>query len=259
MASPLFTIDGGAVGVKASVVAGATVTFSLDSISGVQSTAWEVLTTDDTTVTTDYTPNPAGSVNQTMTLTALTAGTAAIVKCTINGGIDHETGQASDEMWTTAKFYVETLSGKEVLCAGELDDDSREASATHGAVEPINDDIRTPGGTVVTYTALAGAGPTTHTLLAIPTDDRVYFLRVTATAKGQTSTDAAAYQYLYCVKRVAGTAVQLAAPLSVKVDEDDATWGITIAVASTNVNATIAHDAAEDVKWEIETVVESSV
>jgi hypothetical protein len=146
MASPLFTINGGSVGEKASVSASASVTFQLDSIAGVSNTEWTVLTTDESAIPADYTPSPSGSVNQTMTLDALLAGTAAIVKCQINGGIDQETGQASDAMWTTAKFYVPDAYGLEVLCAGELDDASREASATHGAVEPINEDIRASGG-----------------------------------------------------------------------------------------------------------------
>ena len=143
--SPNFTIDGGGVGVKAAVDVGATVTCLLDSTSGVKSTVWSIIRTDESTTTAqwDTTFVQTGSVGQQVTFTALTAGTACIVQAEINGGLI--AGQPSSASRTTAKVYVLTGAGFELLTDDELVNTALEASATHGAVTPINATIRAGG------------------------------------------------------------------------------------------------------------------
>ncbi len=142
MASPDFTINGGAVGVKASVGAGTTVTCLLDSTDGVDTVTWSIIRTDDTTTSTqwDTTFSISGSVGQQVQFTALTAGTACIVQAQINAG--KVAGLISSESRATAKVFVPDPHGLEVLTADELVNTALESSATHGAVVPINAIIR---------------------------------------------------------------------------------------------------------------------
>src|SRR5512147_691672 len=94
MASPLFRINGGAAGVKASVSAASAVTATLDSTDGVRSTEWFIDTTDETTAPGDYVLVQSGTVGETVSTTSLVAGTAAKLRARINGGINLATGQA---------------------------------------------------------------------------------------------------------------------------------------------------------------------
>lgn len=146
MPSPAFRINGGGVGVKASVAAGGAVTAIINDISGVRSVAWSIVHTDETTSPASYALVQSGAVGQQVDTTALTAGTSATLQAVINGGLDIASDVASDTTRATCKFYV-ALNGYEVLNAGELEDDNREASATHGAVDPLNKAIRAASAT----------------------------------------------------------------------------------------------------------------
>lgn len=146
--SPLFSIDSNPVGEKASIAAGTSFSATIDDITGVAPVTWEIATTDDTTLTTDYVATfvQSGSVGQTITMTSLAAGTAAELKCTVAGGTDPSISASSARMVATAKFYVPTAAGLEVLSAGEVGSESSIGSPTHGAVEAINAIIRGGGG-----------------------------------------------------------------------------------------------------------------
>lgn len=156
MASPAFRINGGAVGAKASVSASAAVTATIDNTDGIRQVEWSIIGTDETTSAASYTLNQSGSVGQTVSTTALTAGTAAILKCRINGGINLAT-DLNDPTGTvaTAKFFVPTGDGLEVGCAGEV----LESNATFGTAELMNEAIRAFDGI-----ASGDASPTPDTL-----------------------------------------------------------------------------------------------
>lgn len=151
MASPAFKINGSVTPI--SVAATGALTALLDNIDGVNSVAWSVIRTDDTSLVTDYTLIQSGAIGQQVDTTALLAGTSAALQCTINGGIDPATGLPSDAMTAVAKFFVPTLAGYEVLNAGEFTDGNNESSPTFGAVLPVNASIRVAGG--------GGGGPPT--------------------------------------------------------------------------------------------------
>ncbi len=138
MPSPLFYINGGSVGAKAAVSAASTVTCTLNDLTGVRQVEWSIIGTDETSSPASYTLGTSGPLGSVMTTTALTAGTAALVKCRINGGIDTQTEQPSDDTVATAKFFVRTGQSLEVLCAGE----EFESSSTAGTHLPINESIR---------------------------------------------------------------------------------------------------------------------
>lgn len=143
MASPIFRINGGAPGVKASVSASGSVTATIDSTDGVRSVEWFIDSTDETTEPGDYTLVQSGSVGQTVDTTALTAGTAAKLRARINGGINLATEQPDPEGTNaTAKFFVPTALGREVGAAGE----EFESDATYGSTGIINEAVRATGG-----------------------------------------------------------------------------------------------------------------
>jgi hypothetical protein len=142
MASPSFSINGNPVNTKASVGTGATVTATLDSTDGIRSIAWSIERTDDTSTPGDYPLIVSGSIGQTVTTSALGPGTAAVLKARINGGLDAQTDQPSDETIQEVKFFVPDSGALEVLAAGELAREDVVTSPTHGAVEAINAAIR---------------------------------------------------------------------------------------------------------------------
>jgi hypothetical protein len=139
LASPNFKINGNAVGVPASVGASSTVTATLDSTDGVRQVEWSIASTDETTAIGDYTLVTSGSIGQTVTTTSLTAGTAARLRCRINGGVNLSTG-LNDPNGTNAygKFYVATAAGYAVGCVGE----TTEQDATSGWTSIVNPIIR---------------------------------------------------------------------------------------------------------------------
>lgn len=153
MASPAFRINGGAPGVKASVSASGSVTATLDSTDGVRRVEWSVIGTDETTEITDYTLTPSGSIGQTVTLTAGAAGTAGILRCQINGGLNAQE-QPDSATRATAKWYVLTAGGAEVGCVNE----TYESNATYGWTGLVNAALRTAGVTVPTFTSIPYRG-----------------------------------------------------------------------------------------------------
>jgi hypothetical protein len=143
MPSPQFAINGGLVGIKASVPAGGGVQAILDSADGVRQVVWTVIRTDETTTPAAYTLAQSGGVGQQVDTAALTVGTCAILQAEINGGIDTATGLPAPELTrATAKFYVPTADGIELLAGGEQEDANRESSATHGMIDPLNQALR---------------------------------------------------------------------------------------------------------------------
>lgn len=152
--SPLFAINGGAPGVKASVAASSTVTATLDSIAGVNSVIWSIASTDDTAVPEDYTLVQSGIKGETVTLTALGDGTSAILDALVNNGID-ETSNHNEALRATSKFWVPTLGGGiEVGCVNE----TFESDPTYGSTAELNAAIRAVGTSVgVTFAAVKAA------------------------------------------------------------------------------------------------------
>ncbi len=160
-----------------SVAASSTVTFTLDSTDGVRTCVWEVISTDETSATSSYTLVQSGSVGQTCTTAALGAGTAALVKVKINGGIDPATGLLDpDTTIATAKFYVPLANGLQVGCAGE----EFETDATVGTTGLQNAGIRAAdalsGGALTRYVRAA-------TTAALPANTRTGNV-ITADANG---------------------------------------------------------------------------
>jgi hypothetical protein len=140
--SPIFRINGGTAGVKASVSASSSVTCTLDSTDGVRSVTWSVIGTDETRTAASYTLVQSGSVGQTITFTAGATGTALIVAAQINGGINLQTEQADPTTRATGKVYVPTSGGLEVACVNE----QLESSASHGWTGVLNGAVRNAGG-----------------------------------------------------------------------------------------------------------------
>lgn len=154
MASPNFRINGNAVGTPASVAAAGAVTATLDSTDGVRQVQWSISSTDETTVAANYTLVQSGSVGQTVACTALTAGTAAILRAKINGGLNIATG-LNDPNGTeaTGKFYVLTAGGHAVGCVNEI----VEHNGTYGWSSILNPIIRAVPSAVVT--SVSGTAP----------------------------------------------------------------------------------------------------
>jgi hypothetical protein len=119
-ASPSFTFSGVVTPLAKKTVATAT-SFSatLDDISGVTSVAWSIVSTDDSTLPANYTLVTSGIKGSTVTLTSLGLGTAALLSCTINGGIDPQTEAVSTAMTATALFEVLLTNTGTVGVVGE--------------------------------------------------------------------------------------------------------------------------------------------
>jgi len=152
--SPAFTFSGGSGSlVKLQTTAATSVSATLDSTSGVASVTWSVVGTDETRTLASYTLTPSGSLGETVTLTSGAAGTAVILQCKVNGGINGQTGAVDDSLTARAKFWVPaTGTGLEVGCVGEDD----ESNSTHGWTGIINAAVRnvaTGGVTSVSGTA----------------------------------------------------------------------------------------------------------
>lgn len=183
MASPGFRINGGAVGVKASVAAGGSVVATLDSTDGVRSVTWSVIGTDETTTAGSFTLVQSGSVGQTVTLTAAGIGTAGILRAEINGGRNLQTDQADPNTAAKAKWFVATLDGSEVACVNE----ERESDATFGWCSILNRVVRSVGG----GSASVGSTPMlvvrAATTTALPANTRVGNV-LTADANGALGT-----------------------------------------------------------------------
>jgi len=119
-ASPTFRLNGGAPCVKASVGPGDPVTAELDDTSGVDVAEWFIVTTDETTNISSYAINISGPKRSIAKWKAQGRGTAGIIECRINGGIDKATSKTNPQATTArAKFFVPTENDREVICAGE--------------------------------------------------------------------------------------------------------------------------------------------
>lgn len=160
--SPLFTINGGDPGAKASVAASSTVTCELDDLTGVTYVEWFIDTTDETTSPGNYTLSTTGGAvpgNETMTFTAGAAATGGIIRARINRGVNQATGNADIESTeSTALWFVPTTIGSYEIF---VDAEEGQSDLTHGQTGKLNQLIRTFGGSsgsTFAYLEL-GAGP----------------------------------------------------------------------------------------------------
>lgn len=145
MARPQIRINGGAPGVKAVLAAFTPFTATLDDTAGVRAVEWSVGSVDDLSVLADYDLDPSGMANETVASTSLGVGTAGILKAKVNGGVDPQTGNPSNLMTATCKFFVPTATGLEVGAAGEV----LESDAVSGSTGEINSLIRYTDSIVV--------------------------------------------------------------------------------------------------------------
>lgn len=226
MASPGFRINGGAVGVKASVSASASVSATLDSTDGVRSVSWSVIGTDETSAVADYTLVTSGSIGQTVTWTAGAAGTAGILRCEINGGLNPQTQQADPATRATAKWYVPTTGGNEVACVNE----TYESDATYGWTGIVNQGPR--AGVTGSVTSVAGSAPIVSSGGATPT---ISIAAASALAAGSMS--AAHYSKLEALSSSPVTAVTGTGAIS---STGGTTPQISIAAASGSVPGTMS-------------------
>lgn len=144
--SPAFTFSGVGTSLGLKLVAAST-SFSatLDSIAGINDVAWSITGTDETTDAGDYTLTPSGTKGETVTFTSGAAGTAGILSCTVNSGVDPQTGSPSTTMTATAKWYVALPDGGEVGCVNE----TTESDPTFGTAKLINRGLRRLGGVAI--------------------------------------------------------------------------------------------------------------
>lgn len=153
--SPAFTFSGVGTSLgKKSVAAATSFSATLDSTAGVNSVAWSITGTDDTTTAGNYTLVTSGPKGSTVTFTSGAAGTAGILSCTINGGVDPQTGSPSTDMTASAKWYVAT-GGLEVGCVNE----TTQSDSTFGWTVFINALIRHAAAT--SAITLTGTAPIT--------------------------------------------------------------------------------------------------
>jgi hypothetical protein len=203
--------------------------------------AWIVEGTDDTKVPADFTFVQSGSVGQTYTGTALTAGTCGTIRCTVHGGIDPATDASSSTMVARGKFFTPTNWGSEVLTVAEQDDDNYLSDPTHGMIKPVNENIR--GSAVLSeFNGQCAGGGTLVTLsYTVPTDTRLY-VESTALATDTVTGDGACYVNMAAWKNIAGavTLIGASAPL---VAEDDAAWGLFASAVATEATVTFTGDA----------------
>ena len=161
MPSPAFRINLGAAGEDVAVTAAGAVTATVDDLTGVRSVEWSIVATDETTEPADYVLVPSGPQDSVVTTTALAAGTAAILRCRINAGIDPQTEQPSALMTASQVFYVLTSPG--ALRVKALGEDStataRDVAVVNGAVRKasagsVPSDISTNSATLAEYVAI---------------------------------------------------------------------------------------------------------
>lgn len=135
-ASPSFTITGAAGSLLLrTATAAEALTATLDNLAGISSVSWSVSGTDGSGGT--YTLTPSGSYGSTVAWTAGAAGTCGILQCTVNGGVNPQTGNVDPAMTATAKWSV-TIGGLHVVAVGE----DNEHDPTYGWSGPVNAGIR---------------------------------------------------------------------------------------------------------------------
>jgi hypothetical protein len=154
--SAAFTFSGEATPLaKKSAAASASISATVDDLSGVDLVVWSVIGTEGIdTVPGDYTLVTSGPKGSTVTFTVGTEGTGGILQCKVTGGVTGDTKRA--------KFFVPTAEGREILCFGEW----LEGGVT-GYVPQLNEAIRSVGGgggsgdiTAVTTSAPLAGGAT---------------------------------------------------------------------------------------------------
>lgn len=119
-ASPSFSFSGVVTPLaKKTVAASTSFSATLDDITGITSVAWSVVSTDETSLPATYSLSTSGIKGSTVTITSLGLGTAGVLSCTVNGGIDPQTGQSSPAMTATALFEVLLANGGSVGVVGE--------------------------------------------------------------------------------------------------------------------------------------------
>jgi hypothetical protein len=134
MPSPAFTFTGNVN--KYQATASGSVVATLTSLTGVSSVSWSIVGTDESSGS--YSITTSGTLGSVATIVAGAAGTAAILKCTINGGVN-ALGQLDTSYSTTRKWWVPaTGTGLEVACVGE----NTESSAAFGWTGIVNSAVR---------------------------------------------------------------------------------------------------------------------
>jgi hypothetical protein len=157
--SPAFALNGGAVGLKASVTAAGAVVATLDSTTSVSQVEWDIIGTDETSVIGDYTLVQSGPFGETVTTTALAAGTAAILRCRINNGIGVNGNNDPSSTIATAKFFVPLADGGEVGCK----DETYESDATYGSTGILNGVARRLAVVPASVASVTGNAPLSFT------------------------------------------------------------------------------------------------
>ncbi len=118
VASAAFSFTGGTGSLaRFDASASTSVVATLDDLSGVSSVAWSVYATDETGGT--YTLVASGPSGSICTFTSGAAGTAGILQCTINGGVNPTTGNVDATMTKRAKWQVKTAAGYDIGVVGE--------------------------------------------------------------------------------------------------------------------------------------------
>lgn len=137
MASAAFSFTGSAGSLlRLDASAATSVVATLDDLSGVTSVVWSVAGTDETGGT--YTLVASGPSGSICTFTSGAAGTAGLLQCTINGGVNPATGDVDATMTKKAKWQVKTAAGYDVAVVGE----ELEHDPTYGYTVVVNNIAR---------------------------------------------------------------------------------------------------------------------
>ena len=136
MPSPTCTVNSTATTNGVNVSAASTVNIALADTAGVTTWTLECIGRDDDAAAPTITIN---SVNKTATFTSGAAGSAYVLKSTVNGGRDAN-GTLQTSYSTTFSVYV-LVGGARVVASNE----TTEGNPTHGWTEQLNTVIRRPG------------------------------------------------------------------------------------------------------------------
>ena len=147
MASAAFSFTGSAGSLlRLDASASASVVATLDNLQGVSSIAWSVYATDETGGT--YTLVASGPSGSICTFTSGIAGTAGILQCTINGGVNPTTGNVDATMTKRAKWQVKTAAGYDIGVVGE----ELEHDSTYGSTVIVNNIARNMSASASVFT-----------------------------------------------------------------------------------------------------------
>lgn len=179
MPSAAFTFTGASGSLaRLTTTAGATVVATVDDTTGLSTITWSVPYTDDAGGT--YTVAASGTKGSIATITAGSAGTAFILRCTAT--------TATGTLTAEAKCDVLTAGGFHVICIGE----AFQHDPTYGWTGPVNDIIRNASASASTFAdnvfRVTGSSDATK-LVAIEADTNVPTgTTVTLTAPGASGT-----------------------------------------------------------------------